>query len=550
MPLGQALGKQLMRFSVVLDADTTNAVKQFLGAAAVFAGFERAVSKAVSTISRAVTVTADAGDAAAVHADEVGLSAEAWQEYAWAAKIAGTEVGALRTALRRMGDNAVDATRGAGMATHAFAEIFGTVENMPKGQDELFKGILRYFAEMGDSADALQRKGGLMAQIFGRAGAKSAALFKLGPETFQALREEARNTGLVISEDLARATQKYNDELLRLQGVWTGIQYTIGERMLPSFAEVVGMTRKWAVEQRGLVLAGFEPWLRLVEWGLTGIKWTIDRLQRGFRQFFGPLEWVIEKFSWLGMLVSTGGALVMGVLFLAGAVSLLGTAFGFLSASLGALYTLAAPVIWPILAIGAALALAALAFDDFITLLRGGDSLLGYFLERAGLMEQFKDTMVAIGDVFENLKPLFKATGDAFNNMMTGMGDALGGPTGEMMRELFDIASWLMEKGLMGTEWLAGQTAAGLREMKRRSPEQAFTDTMQWVFDAQGPFGPMQIGSPARGSVLGGQPLHTGHGANVTNVTINGVHDPEAVARGVLDEANRARGAVLQNAEM
>jgi len=560
----------LGRFSLVLDADTSKAVRQFVGAASVLVAFERVVTGVVGAIKDMVDVTAQAGDSAAVQADEVGLSAEAWQEYAWAAKIAGTSVDRLRTALRRMGDNAIGAQRGAGQAVNAFAEIFGSVDNMPKSQDELFTRILKHFQDMGNSAEAIQRKGGLMAQIFGRAGAKSAALFKLGPEMFAKLRQEARDLGMVISEDLARATQKYNDELLRLKGVWTGLQYTVGSRLLPQATSLVLITREWAVEQRSLILAGLEPWLRLVESGLNQVKWVIDRLQRGIRQFIGPIEWLTEAFSWMGMAVAVGGTLVLGVMFLAGAVSLLGTAFTFVSTSMAAFYAVAAPFIWPVLAIAGVFVMAAVAVDDFITFLRGGKSVLGDFLEKTDSLADFWSAWNEIKGIFEDLEPYWESLKIYMTSLSTIMDNQLTPAIQRMAKPLMTLVKLFTKLTLWQAKTRASQTrqfiegtATGVEEMQRRSPADAFKDTMQWLFGRGGPMGEARTSGKMLVNAANSGPSSTlMRGSEIdlsatdrfimptTTININGVHDPEAVAAGVLEEANRISSTAVNNREM
>ena len=89
------------------------------------------------------------------------------------------------------------------------------------------------FADMPDGAD----KAALAVKLFGKEGLAIIPFLNQGREGITALMEEAQRLGLVMSEDVARASEIFNDNLTRLSAIFEGVQRQIGAAIIPILAD-------------------------------------------------------------------------------------------------------------------------------------------------------------------------------------------------------------------------------------------------------------------------------------------------------------------------
>ncbi len=75
--------------------------------------------------------------------------------------------------------------------------------------------------------------------IFGRAGTQLLPLMAAGADGIKALREEARELGIVFDQEAANAAANFNDALTRLKGAIDGIKITIGTELAPILTDLI-----------------------------------------------------------------------------------------------------------------------------------------------------------------------------------------------------------------------------------------------------------------------------------------------------------------------
>lgn len=352
---------------------------------------------------------ADAADQAAVVADQIGQTAENVQRLRHVSAIVGTKFGEVKTALRRMADNAEDAGHGAGMAVRAFREL-GIHVRDPRLQDnmELLREI---FVQMDKIPKALRGRKiqGLSAQIFGRAGAKSMGpLLEQGAAGFQKLMQEADELGLVLSKKLTRASQKFNDEIIRMWGVLRGIRNMMAEEMLPVITQILEAMTAWFRANRKIIRSGLDWWIKLIfKIAGAGLK-VFERVDRIVNQFsdWGKVTGVL-----VGVMTALLTALgALAAILLTGAVAANWGKIVTLFAAFGKIVKLAA---LPLLRFVALAAVLALVFDDFFTFLRGGNSLMErillWFFDLALGAQQAQSAVDGLRDVWNAIGRLASA---------------------------------------------------------------------------------------------------------------------------------------------
>lgn len=315
--------------------------------------------------------------------ETTGVSTDALQEWAYAAKSVGVSASAVESDLAKMQKQAM----WTGRSLESWADTF---KGMSAPQANMWGDAI------GISPDTVR-------------------LLREGREGIAALRKEAHAVGAVISpEDLKRAAQlKTSVMSLTTQLRAFGTTIAIGtlpmiDKLVTSFKEWLNVNKEWVasnitkfLENLGRVFNElWEDGKKLVDW----FKETLGPIGD-----FGKKLW--EATDWAKLLK---GALVLLVAYFAPAIA----AFG--------------------LAVGAVIALSA-AFEDFIAFLEGKDSIIGRLVDSfqekfpnlANLLKNvvvvaFKLVTQTAKTMWELLQNIAKGIGGVIETIITGVDKAIG----------------------------------------------------------------------------------------------------------------------------
>lgn len=323
--------------------------------------------------------------------ETTGVSTDALQEWAYAAKSVGVSASAVESDLAKMQKQAM----WTGRSLESWADTF---KGMSVPQANMWGEAI------GISPDTVR-------------------LLREGREGIAALRKEAHSVGAVISpEDLKRAAQlKTSVMSLTTQLRAFGTTIAIGtlpmiDKLVTSFKEWLNVNKEWVasnitkfLENLGRVFSElWEDGKKLVDW----FKETLGPIGD-----FGKKLW--EATDWAKLLK---GALALLVAYFAPAIA----AFG--------------------LAVGAVIALSA-AFEDFIAFLEGKDSIIGRLVDSfqekfpnlANLLKNvvvvaFKLVTQTAKTMWELLQNIAKGIGGVIETIITGVDKAIGAA-----RQLFGL---------------------------------------------------------------------------------------------------------------
>ena len=248
-----------------------------LGAAFTAAAGIAAVSFAVS----AVKSFAEAGDAIQKMALRTGFATETLSEFAHAAELSGASLAAVETAVKRMQRTVLDAEMGLTTAIDAFDLLGVTLEDVQgKTPEEQFEVLSMALADVEDAS----KRAAVAQMIFGRAGTQLLPMLAAGREGIAAMRQEARELGLVFSQEAADDAAQFNDELTRLQGAFRGLQFAAASELVPALIPVIQWMIKFPVAIDYIVNA-FEKVKPFIDAFVTGIGIVRDAI-RGLWNYF------------------------------------------------------------------------------------------------------------------------------------------------------------------------------------------------------------------------------------------------------------------------
>lgn len=188
-------------------------------------------------ITGAVQATVDLGDETAKTADKLGVSIEALQELRFAAERSGIAAGTFDVALQRFTRRAAEAAQGTGEARAALKQL-GVQLQDSNGQlrpaEDLLGDVADAFAAIPNQSEKVR----LAFKLFDTEGVALVNLLNQGSISLDEFRERARQLGGVISEDTARAAEKFKDAQTDLNQAITGVRIAILSDLLPALTDL------------------------------------------------------------------------------------------------------------------------------------------------------------------------------------------------------------------------------------------------------------------------------------------------------------------------
>jgi len=200
---------------------------------------------------------ARAGESALMTAKKLGVGVEWLQEWQYAARQAGLEGETFSNGMRYLSKQIGEAAAGQGSAEAAFNAL-GIAVKTAEGNTRALPDVLdETIKKLGALEDANLRNA-LAARIFGRsAGIEMVPLLEQGAAETERLRARARELGIVLSDDVAKAGDDYMDTLDELKSAGAGARNAFLGAALPVITQQLQKFTAWIVANRG----------KIAEWG-------------------------------------------------------------------------------------------------------------------------------------------------------------------------------------------------------------------------------------------------------------------------------------------
>jgi len=249
---------ELERGLIKLRRNLQNIGAGFTRAGAMFAAAGGAI---VGTIAKAVSDFAGFGDQLDKMAARTGVSVKALSELKFAAEQSGASIEDVGAVIQKMNRRVGRVTAGQGTDSQvkALEELGVSIEELrAMNPEQRFLAIADAMANYGDEAAAA----GLAQRAFGTGVDKLLPLIFAGRNGIEELREEARELGLTMSEDDAKAAAAFTDAMNRMKRAAEAAWHRIGiavapvlESMIEKVTEFAKTAQAWIDEHRNLVVA-------------------------------------------------------------------------------------------------------------------------------------------------------------------------------------------------------------------------------------------------------------------------------------------------------
>jgi hypothetical protein len=296
---GKQLETDMQKIGAGLQKVGLALVSAFAGAAGGMAVLTRQTINTADELSKAAAST--------------GIAVEELSRLRYAADLSGVSFEQLQTAVGRLSRNMFDAGQGLGTAARAFDAMGVAVRNSDgtlRSATDVMGDIADRFAGMKDGAE----KTALAMQIFGRAGAEMIPLLNGGRDGLRELTAEADQFGVVIDAETGRKAEAFNDNLTRLQGVFSATATRLAVELLPHLVDFTD----WLIENRADIDRGVTKFgdfingmVRLGRNVASATSWMEERFGAVFRSIaiiINPLQTLIGLVSRYGK-QGSGGAM-------------------------------------------------------------------------------------------------------------------------------------------------------------------------------------------------------------------------------------------------
>lgn len=294
--------KQAIKALAGSEKKARDAAKALEGIGDGAAKFGKAVGLAALAAGTAIgglaVKFADTASSIADSSKRVGMSAEEYQKWKYAAKQSGIEAQTLEGLMKKQQTSFANATDGVKTQSDAYKKLEIDISKMTS--EEGFGAVINALAGMTDET----ARNSIANDIFGKSYADLIPLLNEGSDGIANLRQEAVDAGSVMSNESVAAGDKFGDTIDRLKATFDGIIMRVAEKLLPLFEKFT----TWFDENQTTIDAFVTNTLTIlgntISWIADNITWIIPVIG-GLVAAFATLQ-IISTIN--GLLVAFGVA--------------------------------------------------------------------------------------------------------------------------------------------------------------------------------------------------------------------------------------------------
>lgn len=285
--------------------------------------------KIANEIKNEIAETIDGLDNLKKNAQELGVTEETFELWSYAANLADVSTEQLAGSMRKLSMAVSNVGQEGGKELTALFAKLGVktkVDGQLKSLDELLPEIAENFHKLKPGIEQVDAT----TKLFGRGAGRMTLLLQGGAKGVEKLRDELEDLTGGLDEDTIASAEEFNDELTRWHYGIEGVKRDLVRQLLPTLQDAIG-----------------------------GVLDLVKRFQ-AWNKETGVLHHVLKAISFAAIAAGAKGML-----------SLLGKMLPMIRAITAAQALSAAGWI-----------IAYLAFDDFVSLLQGKDSVIGAMLNK------------------------------------------------------------------------------------------------------------------------------------------------------------------------
>lgn len=224
-------------------------------------GLKNAVNKVVDVMSDAITSGADFADNILTLSSTTGLATDTLQEYAYMEDLIDVSSGTVAKSLKKLTSQMGAADKGTESAQKAFDKLGISIYDANgklRDSEDVFNDAID---ALGEIENETERDAAAM-DLFGKSATDLNPLIEAGSEKLEALKQEAHDTGAVLSGDALSALGAAKDGMDRLQQAVDTTKNAFAVGFAPAIASATGTLAESLTNPRTqLAVQGISEWL-------------------------------------------------------------------------------------------------------------------------------------------------------------------------------------------------------------------------------------------------------------------------------------------------
>lgn len=248
-------------------------------AATAVAAVGTAAVAAVTGVVKMASDTAQLGDEIDKQSQKLGMSAEAYQEWAFIMEHSGSDIDKMSTSMKKLAEAATDPSDA---VTAAFQKIGMSMDEVAgMSQEELFSATITALQGMESSTE----RTAIANDLLGKSAMDLGALLNTSAADTEAMRQQVHELGGVMSDDAVKNSAAFQDSLQNLTVSFDGIKNGIASDFLPSLTNMMdGITG---------VLTGSDEGVTTFMEGLQEFTATVGETVDNLRDRLGGIAGVL-----------------------------------------------------------------------------------------------------------------------------------------------------------------------------------------------------------------------------------------------------------------
>ncbi len=230
---------------------------------------------------------AAAGDEASKSARMMGLTAEALQELRYAAERQGVSTKLMDKSFLALNKRMGELRAGSGQLYSYLNKtgqkaLINQLKNV-KDSQEAFMLLTEKVKETENPMD----RAALANAAFSRSGIEMVKMMENGTEGIHSLTAEARKYGFVISNEMAKKSEKYIDVQTNMTKTLEGMKMLLGVELMPRIQKISVQLTNWTLKNREFIKTKIAEYVQKVANVLKFFKNNADKIIGALKIFIG-----------------------------------------------------------------------------------------------------------------------------------------------------------------------------------------------------------------------------------------------------------------------
>lgn len=308
-PVFKRMGKASHRFGV----QSEKSFNRFAKAAKVgIKAFAAGTVALVAAGSAAIIKTAEMGDEAAKTSRRLGITAESLQELRFAADRQGVSAGLLDSSFTALQKRVGELKAGTGslftFLNKTGDEAFANQLMNAKNTEEAFLLITKRAGQIENPME----KAAFASAAFSRAGVDMLKFMEAGQDGINALRQDARKYGAVISEDATKNSELFIDAMTNFKSAIGGVGKTLGTKLMPLATELIQKFADFWAANRKIITQGIDKFFKTMVSVIKQLKPVVFTLANLLGDVFDIIVFAMPFLKpFLGILLALKGAMIL-----------------------------------------------------------------------------------------------------------------------------------------------------------------------------------------------------------------------------------------------